>query len=136
MSYGVAAALQEAVYQALTGDAALATLTGGAIYDQAPAGPVDGTYVSLGDESVRDLSDQTHKGAAHRFSIQVVSDAAGFQAAKTVAGRVSDILVDAAPVLSRGRVVSLRFLAARARRVRAGQTRRIDLSFRAIVEDN
>lgn len=135
MSYGVAAALQAAVYQALAGDAELATLIGGAVHDQMPEGPVEGTYVSLGAEEVRDASDQTHRGADHRFTVSVVSDAAGFQTAKTVAGRVSDVLSDAAPVLTRGRVVTMQFVSARARRVRAGQTRRIDLTFRAIVED-
>jgi hypothetical protein len=127
--------LQAAVYQTLAGDTALAALVGTAIHDQMPSGPVSGTFVSLGPETARDRSDKTHDGAEHRFTVSVVSDEAGFQAAKTVAGRISDVLVDAAPVLSRGRVVSLRFVAARARRVRAGQTRRIDLSFRAIVED-
>lgn len=136
MSYAVSAALQAAVYQRLAADQDLIALTGGAIHDQMPSGPVDGTFVTLGPEEVRDLSDQTHAGAEHRFSVSVVSDAAGFQTAKTVAGRISDVLVDAMPALERGRLVSLRFVAARARRVRSGQTRRIDLSFRAIVEDS
>ena len=135
MSYGISAALQAGVYQSLAADGELASLVGAAIHDQMPSGPVSGTYVSLGPEDVRDLSDQTHRGAEHRFSVSVVSDEAGFQTAKAVAGRIADVLVDAEPVLTRGRVVSLSFLSARARRVRAGQTRRIDLSFRAIVED-
>ena len=136
MTYAVSAALQAAVFQSLAADSDLAALVGAAIHDQMPPGPVDGTFVSLGPEDVRDLSDQTHRGAEHRFSVSVVSDAAGFRDAKIAAGRIADILVDAKPVLSRGRVVSLRFVSARARRVRAGQTRRIDLSFRAIVEDS
>lgn len=135
MSYGVSAALQAGVYQSLAADADLVALVNGAIHDQMPPGPIEGTVVTLGPEDARDLSDQTHSGAEHRFTVSVVSNAAGFQLAKTVAGRVSDVLVDAAPVLTRGRVVTLRFVSARARRVRAGQTRRIDLSFRAIVED-
>ncbi|MBT8423615.1 MAG: DUF3168 domain-containing protein [Silicimonas sp.] len=135
MSYAVSAALQAAVYQSLVGDSELATLTGGAIHDQMPPGPVDGTFVSFGPETVRDRSDKTHSGAEHRLTVSVISDAAGFQTAKIAAGRINDILVDATPALARGRIVSLRFVSARARRVRAGQTRRIDLSFRAIVED-
>jgi hypothetical protein len=39
-------------------------------------------------------------------------------------------------VLSRGRVVAIEFLSARARRVRAGDVRRIDMTFRARVEDD
>lgn len=135
MSYAVSAALQAGIFESLTSDVALMNLVGGAIHDQMPPGPVDGTVVTLGPEEVRDLSDQTHSGAEHRFLISVVSDTAGFQIAKTVAGRITDILVDARPTLTRGRVVSLGFVSARARRVRSGQTRRIELSFRAIVED-
>ena len=65
-----------------------------------------------------------------------MTDADGFFAAKEAAGRVTDVLSDVTPVLSRGRIVSLTFLSARARRVRAGQVRQIDLTFRAIVEDS
>ncbi len=59
MSYGVSAALQEAVYQQLQGDAVLAGLVGTDIFDAAPAGAVPSIYVSLGPEDVRDRSDQT-----------------------------------------------------------------------------
>lgn len=136
MSYGVAAALQQAVYQRMTGDPGLGALVGGAIYDVVPAGPVPGTYVSLGPEDVRDRSDKTGRGAEHRFVVSVVTDAAGFQTAKLAAAAVSDALLGATLALSRGRLVSMEFLSARARRVRAGDVRRIDLTFRARVEDD
>jgi hypothetical protein len=136
MSYGVAAALQAAVYQRLASDAALETLVGVAVYDVVPAGPVPGTYVSLGPEDVRDRSDKTGRGAEHRFTVSVVTDAAGFQTAKAAAGAASDALLGGAMVLSRGRVVAIEFLSARARRVRAGDVRRIDMTFRARVEDD
>lgn len=136
MSYGVAAALQAAVYQRLAGDAALGALVGAAIYDVVPAGPVPGTYVSLGPEDVRDRSDKTGRGAEHRFTVSVVTDAAGFQTAKNAAAAVSDALLGAGLALSRGRLVAMEFLSARARRVRAGDVRRIDLTFRARVEDD
>ena len=136
MSYGVSAALQAAVYQRLSGDAGLATLVGEAVYDVVPAGPVPGKYVSLGPEDVRDRSDKTGRGAEHRFTVSVVTDAAGFQTAKAAAGAASDALLGAAMTLSRGRVVAIEFLSARARRVRAGDVRRIDMTFRARVEDD
>ncbi|MEM6385770.1 MAG: DUF3168 domain-containing protein [Pseudomonadota bacterium] len=136
MSYGASSALQVAVYQLLTADVALTALVGSAIHDEVPPGPVSGTFISLGEGEVRDLSDVTGGLAEHRFDVAVISDAEGFQTAKAVAEAVSDALVDAAPVMSRGRVVNLSFVKARARRVRAGQTRRIDMTFRAIVEDN
>ena len=135
MSYGVSAALQAAVYQRLIGDAALSGLIGAAVYDAVPAGVLPVTYVSLGPEDVRDQSDKTGSGAAHLFTVSVVTEAAGFQAAKVTAAAVSDALVDADLVLSRGRLVSLGFVKASARRVGTGTQRRIDLQFRARVDD-
>ena len=136
MSYGVSAALQQAIYQRLAADTALSTLVSGAIYDAVPAGIITGTYVSLGPEDVRERSDMTGQGALHEVTISVVTDAAGFQAAKEVAAAVSDTLVDASLILGRGRLVYLNFHRARARRVEDADVRRIDLIFRTRVEDN
>lgn len=135
MSYGPAQALQAAVYQLLAADAAVTAHVGAAIYDEVPPGPVVGTLISLGESETRDLSDKSGGIAEHRLMVSVVSSAEGFAEAQRAATAVSDALVDAKPALDRGHVVSLRFLKARARRVRAGQVRRIDLTFRAIVED-
>jgi hypothetical protein len=49
---------------------------------------------------------------------------------------VSDSLQSAPLSLSRGRVVGLWFLRAAARRADKGALRRVDLTFRARVEDN
>lgn len=135
MSYGVGGALQAAVYQRLQADSALSALVSGAVYDSVPPGPVTGTYVSLGPEDVRDASDQVGRGAVHEFTVSVVTDQAGFQGAKAVAAAVSDTLTGASLSLTRGRLVGLWFLAARARRVEKADVRRIDLTFRARVED-
>ncbi|MEL7150245.1 MAG: DUF3168 domain-containing protein [Pseudomonadota bacterium] len=136
MSYGASSALQAAVYQLLINDPTLTALVGLAIHDEVPPGPLGGTYVTLGEGEVRDVSDITGGLGDHRFEVAIVSDAEGFATAKVAAEAVSDALVGAAPVLDRGRVVNLSFVKARARRVRAGQVRRIDMTFRAIVEDN
>jgi len=135
MSYASGAALQAAVFQRLGADAALAALVGPAIYDAVPPGMVTGTYVSLGPEDVRDASDATGGGSAHDFTISVVTDGSGFLQAKAVAAAVSDALTGAPLILSRGHLVGLWFLKARARRVQSGEMRRIDLSFRARIED-
>lgn len=136
MSYASGAALQAAVFQRLSADAALAGLVGTAVYDAVPPGTVTGTYVSLGPEDVRDASDASGGGAAHDFTVSVVTDASGFQQAKEVAAAVSDALtLGAPPVLVRGHLVGLWFLRARARRVETGELRRIDLSFRARIEE-
>ncbi|MDT8326184.1 MAG: DUF3168 domain-containing protein [Roseovarius sp.] len=135
MSYAVAAALQKAVFQRLSADGDLAALVGGAIFDALPTGQVPQTYVTLGPEEVRDRSDATAGGAWHRFTVSVVTENAGFLAAKEVAGAVSDALVGADLTLARGRLSNLDFLRARARRETGGQVRRIDLTFRARVDD-
>lgn len=131
MSYGAAAALQAAIYQRLT---AAVPLAGVPVYDAVPPGVPVGTFVLIGPEDVIDQSDKSGGGAEHRLIISVISDAAGFQAAKAVAVAVSDALVGAALILARGRLVSLRFVRAAARRKDEGDVRRIDLTFRARVE--
>ena len=130
MSYGVAVALQEAVFARLSGLPALARVP---VVDAMPKG-MAGTFVLLGAEEVRDQSDQTGAGAEHRFAISIVSDATGFQTAKAMAVAISDALVDAPLVLTRGRLVGLWFQRAVARRLDEGRVRRIDLTFRARVE--
>lgn len=136
MSYAVAAALQEAVYQQLAGDAALDAIVGAAIYDAIPAGGLPSIYVVLGAENVRDRSDQSGGGAAHDMGVSVITDAQGFSLAKQAAAAVNDALVDAPLTLSRGRLVGLWFLRAKAKRDTRDGVRRIDMIFRARVEDN
>ncbi|MGC8202245.1 DUF3168 domain-containing protein [Aliiroseovarius sp. PTFE2010] len=136
MSYGVAAALQSGVYSALSADSALAALVGTNIFDAAPTGTVPALYVSLGPEDVTDRSDKDGSGANHDFTVSVVTDAAGFQTAKEVAAAVSDVLTGAALTLTRGTCVGIWFMNAKARRVKDGASRRIDLRFRAYVTDN
>jgi len=89
MSYAVSSALQAAVFQALSGNAALTSLVGSAVFDALPAGTVPPLYVALGPERVRDASDQSGGGALHEVVISVVTDQAGFVGAKDVADRRS-----------------------------------------------
>ncbi len=135
MSYAVSAPLQAAVYQRISTDGVVSALVGTAVYDAVPPGDLPELYVSLGPEDVRDASDKTGAGAVHIFTISVISAAAGFQNAKQVAGAISDALVDAPLALTRGHLVSLNFDRARARRVEEADIRRIDLTFRARVDD-
>lgn len=136
MSYGLSGALQGAIYQALQGDGVLTSLVGDSVYDALPPGEIPETYVMLGVEDVQDRSDKSGAGAEHRLTVSVVSDGAGFAAAKEIAGRISDLLHRGDLTLSRGRLVYLNFHRATARRVGRGNKRRIDLRFRARVEDN
>ncbi len=130
MSYAAAAALQTAVFQRLSTAPALA---GVAVHDALPPTP-PGLFVLIGPEDVRDASDKSGAGADHRLSVSVISDAEGFLAAKTVAVAISDVLAAMPPTLTRGRLVSLSFERAVARRIDEGTVRRIDLTFRARIE--
>lgn len=136
MSYGVSAALQAAVYQRLAADPALGTLVGSSIYDALPSGALPPLYVVLGAEEARDASDKTGGGALHEFTISVLTESAGFSTAKAAAAAVSDALVDAPLVLTRGSLVSLNFYKAKAARIGTGDMRQINLIFRARVADD
>ena len=131
MSYGAAVALQAAIYGILTSAPALA---GALVVDAMPTQAASGTFVLIGPEEVLDQSDKSGDGAEHRIVVSVISDADGFLTAKTLASAVSDCLVDATPVLSTGRIVGIRFLKAVAKRLKDGDARRIDLTFRVRIE--
>lgn len=135
MTYAISEPLQAAIYTRLSSDPAIQSHVGSAVYDALPAGNLPALYISLGPERVQDASDKTGFGAWHRFSVSVVSNAAGFSTAKQVAGLVTDLLQDADLDLSRGRLIALNFERATAKRIGAGTIRQIDLSFRARVED-
>ncbi|KMK67709.1 DUF3168 domain-containing protein [Puniceibacterium sp. IMCC21224] len=135
MSYANAAALQSAVYQALVDDPGVSALVGGRVYDALPSGQLPALYVTLGAEKVRDASDTTGNGAWHDLTVAVVTSQSGFQVAKETAVAISDALNEAELELARGRLVGLRFLRAQARR-ESGGLRRIEMTFRARVEDN
>lgn len=135
MSYALSAPLQAAVYDALVADMDLNALVAGAIFDAEPTGSLPSLYVTLGPETVKSKSDVSAHGAEHQFVISIVTEHAGFSGAKTVAGLISDTLIDAELPMSRGRLIACRLLRAKAARVDAGARRRIDLTFRARVDE-
>ena len=113
----------------------MASLASAAVFDAAPSGPVPPLYVALGPEEVRDRSDKTARGALHRFAITVVGEEGGFHAVKRLAAAVEDALTGAPLSLSEGRVASLDFERARARRDRNGKRRLVELTFRARTDE-
>ena len=133
MSYGGTLALQRAVYDLLRDDAALGALVGTAIHEAPPAGEAPGLWVSLGGERVRDRSSVGGAGARHDVTVSVISEDGGFARAKAAAAAVSDALDGARPALDRGRVTDMSFASARARG--RGRTRRIDMVFRILWDD-
>ena len=134
MTYALGAALQTALYETLSADAVLSDLVAGAIFDAVPESAPD-LFVALGPERAVGRSDVSGQGAVHEFRISVVTRRGGYHAAKTAGARISDLLSTGGLDLSRGRVVSLRFLRADAKRDEGEGTRRIDLRFRARLDD-
>ncbi len=136
MSYMIAPALQTAIYQYLITDSDLQAFLQDALYDAIPPATPPGTYALIGAEEAFDRSDKTGKGAEHRLVISVVTNATGFLAAKQIAARICDLLEAPNLTLARGRLVAMWFDRAEARKIEGDQTRRIDLRFRARVEDD
>ncbi|MEP5632263.1 MAG: DUF3168 domain-containing protein [Tateyamaria sp.] len=136
MSYAASAALQSAIFAAISSDVDVVAAVGDAVFDAIPSGVLPSLYISLGSEVVREQGDKTGAGTAHQFVVSVVTDVPGFRIAKEVAGTVCDVLEDADLTLTRGRLVSLQFRRARAFKIDKGAGRQIDLTFRARVEDN
>jgi len=134
MSYDASGPLQAALYQHLSADPALSAQIGTALYDQVPAGTLPGTYVTLGPENARIRRDASGQIAVHDITISVYTDAGGFQGAKEVAATISTRLQDGDLALSNGRLLALDFTNARARLLRNGALRRIDLRFRARID--
>ena len=136
MSYALSGVLQTSVYQTLIGDPALQALIGTAIYDAVPSGVLPSTYVTLGPENATARTDRSGGATVHDFVVSVHTEDGGFQSIKDVAAAISDALVDAPLVMSRGSLSTLDFLRAKARRTSSGQMRQVDLWFRARVEDD
>ena len=138
MTFAFSAGLQGAVYQRLVSDAGVSALVGGAVYDAPPepGTPARLAHVTLGEERTRPFDTKTSRGALHDFTVVVHSGADGFAAAKRVAAAICAALVDAPLVLEAGRLVSLRFQRATAERAAAPEKRRVNLLFRAVIDQD
>jgi hypothetical protein len=137
MSVLRALALQEAMFAALAGDAALSALVDGRIHDEPvhlddPAAD-PGPYVTLGDETVRRWNAQGLTGAIHEAQVSVHAASGGFADVKRIAAEIERVLSAAPLGLSSGRVVTTSLRGARAVRIAEGG-RRIDLRFEFRVE--
>ena len=129
-----ARALQEAVFAALSADAALETLLGGAkVFDGAPRN-AEAPYLHLGEFSARDWSTSTEAGTEILFAVVVWSRTPGRSEGLLVADRVIALLHDAALTLDGFRLVNLRHVATETARVEKPEGRRAVARFRAAVE--
>lgn len=134
MTLGHLAALHRAIYAILANDTDISAIIGGHIYDALPAGPLPEVFISLGAEVMTDRSDKTGGGSEHEFVISVITTQPGFLRAKDVAAAIGRALLEDAPAFGDLPVVYLNFTRADARRDTDTQTRRIDLRFRARID--
>jgi hypothetical protein len=127
-----ARALQQAVFAALTADAELMGLLGGAhVFDGAPRNAAQ-PYVHLGEMNARDWSTATEPGAEILFSVVAWSGRPGRAETLAIAERVRAVLHDAALPLAGWRLVNLRHVATES--ARDGKDRRALARFRAALE--
>lgn len=129
------AALQSGIYQTLSNATSISNLIGTNIFDAVPSGLVAETYVLIGEEKVISKADFNNGATRHDVTINVVSSASGFSDAKIVASEICNVLDGAAMVLSAGNLRNIQFRMARSRRDTGATERRIDLVFRALIDE-
>lgn len=129
--------LQQALFVALTTAPAVTEIVGTRVLDEPlRPGPLpSGPSILIGDEAVTPWSTATESGAEHRIEIALVAQDHGFGLLKQLAAAVVDTVLGPLP-LKGGRVVSTGLIAARTRRETALHLRRIDLTFRVVLEDD
>lgn len=138
MTMAFSAPLQRALFERLTTAPELAGL-GGRIHDDAPHRSRDTgaePYVTLGDETVSPWNTATDSGAAHDAVIRVYAPQRGFLGVKEIAASIVALIEANPPAPERGVIVTHEFSGARTRREENGALRRIDLTFRFVIEDN
>ena len=127
-------ALQQAIFDALTGDAPLIALLGAArIYDDVPQ-RTPHPYVTIGQSTIRDWSTGTDDGAEHLLTLHVWSRAGGRREAHEIMGALRDAVHDRLLPLAGHRLVNLRHELSEARREADGDTYHGIVRFRAVTE--
>lgn len=126
--------LQQAVHAALSGDAALLALLGGAkIYDGAPQDAAF-PYVVIDQMQQRDWSTGTEAGAEHMLMLHVWSRYGGKKEAHAVADACRAALEGALLTLAGHRLINLRHQYSELKRDADGETQHGVLRFRAVTE--
>lgn len=129
-----ASALQKAIYDRLSGDAALTALIGGnAVTDRRLAEPAAPLVVIAGIDST-DHSTATEPGEEHIVTLDIWSDASGHRQAQAIAAAVRAALHDAALTLAGHRLVLLFHRDTRLSRDGKSRFHRAEMQFRAVTE--
>ncbi len=126
--------LQKAAYVALSGDADLTTLLGGArIYDHVPRGAAF-PYVTFGPSTLRDWSTGTETGSEHIITLRAWSKAGGEKEVHLILEAIRAALNEAELAPDGHRIVSLRHELSEATREPDGETYQGVARFRALTE--
>jgi len=127
-------ALQQAIFDTLTGDARLVALLGAPrIYDDVPQ-RTPHPYVTIGQSTIRDWSTGTDSGEEHLLTLHVWSRAGGRREAHEIMGALRDAVHDRALPLAGHRLVNLRHELSEAQREADGDTYHGIVRFRAVTE--
>jgi hypothetical protein len=126
--------LQQAVFAALSADAALTALIGpGRILDDVPQGtPLP--YVTFGRVTAQDWSTGTESGTEHAFTVHVWSGARGKRQAHEILAAIRAALHDQPLAVAGHSLVNLRHEQSEIRRDADGETVRGTARFRAVLE--
>ena len=76
----------------------------------------------------------TSFAVVHEFDLSVITSLSGFQSAKTLASYMCTALLTKPLSLADGHLIALNFQGAVSKRQSTGGGRRIDLKFRALIE--
>lgn len=127
-------ALQQSIFMALSGNATVTGLLGGArIFDDVPRG-AQFPYVTFGQSMMRDFSTGSEEGREHVVTLHVWSRAAGRKEAHEIIDALREALHDASLTLTGHRLVNLRYELSEARRDPDGETYQGIVRYRAVTE--
>lgn len=124
--------LQQAIYAALDGDAALGNMITG-IFDHVPQ-DTGYPYVTIGEMRAKDYSTKTTQGAEIDVTVNVISRDKGSKTCLDILARIHDLLHDADLALATCTLVSIRFTSTEINRRADGLTYQGINRFRAIVQ--
>lgn len=126
--------LQKAVHAALSSDAAVRELLGGAqVFDDVPQA-TRYPYVTIGQSTERDWSTGDDDGSEHLLTLHVWSRKAGRQEVRAIMEAVRQALHDRALATPGHRLVNLRHEFSEARRDTDGETYHGIVRYRAVTE--
>jgi Protein of unknown function (DUF3168) len=130
-----ATALQKALYQALSTDAALLALIGpGRVHDDVPDG-LKPPYVVFSDMLAAPLGSSTEDGEEHTLSIDAWSSQNGRSEVTRIAGAIRISVAQIGGIEAPCKLVAIHFTASTIAREPSSRLYRATLNFRAVTEN-